>query len=190
MVKVAKAVGTTGLLLVPGAPLATGARVVATGLGFGASAATAAAAYVGVGAIGRQVALSQLLRLGRREFHISRLEAGDKHAVIVVNGFLSEGNTDLTEWTTHRSTVFSDASWYHLDWAASTKSHAVAQTVPGIASVMDLGGFRAAKARAEVAGRALAQVLSQTPDWTFTLAGHSLGARVVVNTLAAMKDDR
>lgn len=155
-------------------------------------------------------------------FAIRRIRKGRKHGVIVVNGFLSENETDTGDWEAALKKHFPGDAWYHLDWEAKR--------------LRDLGGLfggsfnklkgsaaigtaakRAAKAagkrlgpatafmvaadiadnpwhvamfRAQQTGVLLAEAISRTPDWTFTLAGHSLGARVIYYALQALSTNR
>lgn len=155
-------------------------------------------------------------------FDIRKLREGSKHAVVVVNGFLSQGS-DTADWTEHLQKHFPKASWYHTDWESKTlhKLGLLAATSPkaaGLAMAKDILGKMPGKAarraspitwatqvfdlvgnpwhvsmvKAQLTGVMLADAIARTPGWKFTLAGHSLGARVIHYTLEALatKEER
>lgn len=122
-------------------------------------------------------------------FSITKLREGGNHAVIVINGFLSKGDLDTSDWQDAIQRKFRQATWYHLDWEAYR------DPLKQLGDLFTLGGL-SKKARgksepelwrawhttmlnAERAGKLLAEAILRTPGWRFTLAGHSLGARVI-----------
>lgn len=125
--------------------------------------------------------LAGLLRNANSHFRVRKIAEGTKHAVIVVNGFLSKGNLDTNDWLRHREKIFSDATWYHLDWDAYSYFD-----MPGDLLGKNIARFNETSLNAAKAGQALAQLIRQTPGWTFTLAGHSLGAAVVSHAAIAL----
>lgn len=121
-------------------------------------------------------------------FAIRRLRPGKRHAVIVINGFWSKGETDTSDWNGGLAARFGHAAWYHLDWEACRDPLAYAKDSlpvrwnPARQGDIDAGlafAFHEAMRHAERSGRLLARAIGRTPGWTFTLAGHSLGARVI-----------
>jgi pimeloyl-ACP methyl ester carboxylesterase len=122
-------------------------------------------------------------------FHLRKIRPGSKHAVIVINGFMSKGDHDTGDWETAIHKKFARATWYHLDWDAFRPPHRQFGDLLTIDGVLDrMGGKRepgiweawhATMLSAEQAGELLAQAIRSTPGWRFTLAGHSLGARVI-----------
>jgi hypothetical protein len=130
-------------------------------------------------------------------FSISKLREGGKHAVIVVNGFLSKGDLDTSDWERAIRRKFGRATWYHLDWEAyrsPLKQMADLFTADGLwkkatrRGEPDMGSaWYATMKSAERAGELLAEAIMRTPGWRFTLAGHSLGARVIHFALKALE---
>ncbi len=124
-------------------------------------------------------------------FAIRKISDGAQHGITFVNGFLSEAETDTCDWTGSTKQYFEKATCYHLDWEATRHlknalPEALASAFVSIANshILFAGANIAASwhlsmKNAEVAGRLLASAILRTPDWSFTLAGHSLGARVI-----------
>ncbi|XLZ68015.1 DUF726 domain-containing protein [Massilia sp. SR12] len=128
-------------------------------------------------------------------FDINKIRSGEKHAVIFVNGFLSAGNSDTDDWQTGIKEKYAQADWYHLDWDACSNP-ANLLSFQGIADAV-LGPSRPAIAAwhlslnaAETAGKLLAKAIVSTPGRTYTLAGHSLGARVIHFALKELSRQR
>ncbi len=130
-------------------------------------------------------------------FKIQKLRSGGKHAVIVVNGFLSKGDLGTSDWENALAAKFGRATWYHLDWDAVRHPVAQAADLLTIDGMLDrmlgkqepalLASWHTAMLAAERAGELLAQAILATPGWRFTLAGHSLGARVIHFALKALE---
>ena len=150
-------------------------------------------------------------------FDIRRIQIGNKHAVIVVNGFMSEGKDDVSDWMEHLESHFPRNTWYHTDWESKNlhKLGALISKAPKAAG-MEIAkeiAKRAVKSapkkigplaitshltdvvanpwhvsmvKAQLTGIMLADAIARTPGWRFTLAGHSLGARVIYYTLEAL----
>lgn len=155
-------------------------------------------------------------------FEIRKIKSGGRHAVIVVNGFLSEKDHDTTDWEKSLSLHFSKDTWYHLDWEASrlrdlgglvqsslTKLRGSATLKAmakrgtraagrklGPATAMALAAdiadnpWHVTMYRAQQTGILLADAIARTSGWTFTLVGHSLGARVIYFALEALSSRR
>lgn len=136
-------------------------------------------------------------------FQIRKVREGAKHAVVFVNGFLSQYETDVSDWTIAATHHFRRATWYHLDWESTchpkkaigrSLGKILMSTVPttmapdliwkGGNPMLDAAtAWHLSMKNAEITGRLLANAIARTPGWRFTLAGHSLGARVVHFTL-------
>jgi hypothetical protein len=122
-------------------------------------------------------------------FQFHKLREGSKDAVIVINGFLSMEARDTADWEAAIARRFGRATWYHLDWEAC--QHPITElrklfSLPGLFGAASgsrapnaLSSWHTAMSSAERAGILLADAITSTPDWRFTLAGHSLGARVI-----------
>ncbi|GEM_PF-3921165 len=138
--------------------------------------------------------LGKLIRDRAPHFEFHKIRRGGNHAVILVNGFLSQGDHDTADWEAAIEDKFGDATWYHLDWDACRGPKRQAIELLTLDSLLKLpmfsmqpmppvvGGmlsWHAAMSAAERAGELLAEAIQRTPDWRFTLAGHSLGGRVV-----------
>jgi hypothetical protein len=151
-------------------------------------------------------------------FEIRKIKSGSRHAVIVINGFLSENEKDTEDWESALKVHFPKDTWYHLDWEASRLRNLGSMVISSIKNVRGtvvLKGLakRATKAagrklgpvtalaiaadiadnpwhvtmfRAQQTGILLADAIARTPGWTFTLAGHSLGSRVIYYALEAL----
>ncbi|WP_321839394.1 DUF726 domain-containing protein [Paraburkholderia bannensis] len=153
-------------------------------------------------------------------FGIRKINHGKKsrkHAIVFVNGFLSQANHDVEDWTNHLGDHFDESAWYHADWEATnlrklgnslTKAPELAGTEmlkvlgrkASKAAGKKLGPFSLANSLADVIGNPwhstmvkagmtgllLADAIARTPGWTFTLAGHSLGARAIYYALEAL----
>lgn len=133
--------------------------------------------------------------LSLEHFSIDKVRAGSTHAVIFVNGFLSQGFKDLGDWTGSTTRYFDGASLYHLDWESTPHpgnltidallggvagTLAPTRSAPLVAGLMNAStAWHLSMRNAEIAGRLLADAIARTKGWTFTLAGHSLGARVI-----------
>jgi pimeloyl-ACP methyl ester carboxylesterase len=130
-------------------------------------------------------------------FSIRHLREGGKHAVIVVNGFLSKGDCDTNDWEKAIRRKFGRATWYHLDWEAyrhPAKQLGDLFTADGLWKRATGKGepdmwaaWHTTMKSAERAGDLLAEAILRTPGWRFTLAGHSLGARVIHFALKALE---
>jgi hypothetical protein len=122
-------------------------------------------------------------------FQFHKRREGNRHAVIVINGFMTRGDLNVSDWEQSILRRFGDASWYHLDWETTRSPKdflADALTIDGLLKLRDgiinlelLGAWHSTMDTAEQAGKLLAQAIERTPGWRFTLLGHSLGARVI-----------
>jgi hypothetical protein len=153
-------------------------------------------------------------------FGIHKVHDGKKtrrHAVIFVNGFLSQKNRDVEDWTQHLGEHFDDDTWYHVDWEshnlhrlgmllAKSPEKAGTEMAKELAkkamksAAKKIGPFAIASNIADVMGNPwhstmvkagmtgimLADAIARTSGWTFTLAGHSLGARAIYYALEAL----
>lgn len=154
-------------------------------------------------------------------FRINKVHGGNKHAVVFVNGFMSEGSQSVGDWTSGLKHKFRRNHWYHLDWEArnlaklgatlqiapralaqsygirmaarATKSAASKVNPIGAAmTVADVvnNPWHRSMVKAQMTGVMLADAIARTPKWSFTLAGHSLGARVIYYALEALSTKR
>lgn len=175
----------------------------------GGALAIAAAAGAGLGGkTGFGIANAYLKDIP--DYHFAKVQAGDpdsSHSVVVVNGLLSELDSDRInqdDWSTHtsdwvsglRGVHDSDTIW-HLNWEA--KNLAKLGSWAGMATgsrIMSMGSgpagllitastnpWHAAMVNAEKTGVLLAEAISRVEGQTFTLMGHSLGARVILFAL-------
>ena len=142
--------------------------------------------------------------------------SASRHSVIVINGLLSKKNPqtvreeewfDLThDWVSGLRGTYDDDDIWHLNWDAKSLANfgswAGASTGAGILAassglsnlVLSVSGnpWYSAMLKAQKTGAILAEALSRTEGTTFTLMGHSLGARVIFFALMALstKDER
>lgn len=193
----------SGAALTSASMAAIGGGTVAGGAAVAAVAGTALGAHCG-GKISNSY-------FGQVEgFGIRKVQGGNKHAIIFVNGFLSQGSDDIDDWKRGLKAAYRRNHWYHLSWEAKRlrdlgamlggapnilASGAVAKLASTagknlaarasplsgalIASDVLSNPWHSAMKKAEMTGVLLADAISRTPKWRFTLAGHSLGARVI-----------
>ena len=222
----AAAIGSSGLLGAAGTGTAintlsgaalTSSSLAAIGGGTmeaGAAVLTAAGAALGARA-GAVISNSYFGEVDH--FDIRTLKNGNKHAILFVNGFLSQGDNDTNEWEGHLKKHFPRNSWYQLDWE-SKNLHKLGAFIGGapkaagmdfakeiakrglkqapekigplsmVSNIADLIGnpWHASLVKAAMTGVMLADAIARTPGWRFTLAGHSLGARVIYYALEAL----
>jgi hypothetical protein len=225
---VAASLGTTGILgaastgtaisTLSGAAL-TNASLAAIGGGSMASGVlvfTAAGAALG-GIRGGSISNSYFGEIDH--FHIRKLKSSnkeEKHAVIVINGFMSQGVHDTSDWIAHLPEHFPNSAWYHTDWESKNLHKLGSYLVQGTKNAMKAGGLLGRKAaknaakkigplafvdlladlfdnpwhtcmvKASMTGILLADAIARTPGWRFTLVGHSLGARVIYYALESL----
>ena len=147
---------------------------------------------ISLGRIGRLLPLPISDFNALEHFSIRKIHSGGKHGVVFVNGFLSERHSDVSDWTRCSAERFGEATQYHLDWEASRHPKdtamdsaftSIGSKVPvvhaALTAVNALAAWHMSMKNAGIAGRLLANAIVRTPGWQFTLAGHSLGARVI-----------
>ena len=167
------------------------------------------------GRTGYGIAYDYLKAIPDFEFIPLRNDEGQDngHRIIVINGFLSEDNKENDDWIKGLDPYFSDSHLWHLKWPAKSgfklvgkaalKASAtsfvrklpssLSKRVSGGAALMPLqfvgefaSGWYSALLNAQKTGGVLAEAISRTEGKTFTLMGHSLGARVVYYALEAL----
>lgn len=147
--------------------------------------------------------LRTILRLGIpieassvSHFRIRKVCEGSRHALIVVNGFLSKGSEQIHDWQHGLSRRYHASTIYHVDWEATRCPSSALQdlvTLPGARNLLSktarthlwdvVSAWHRSMVEAQRAGDKLSRAISSTQGWSFTLAGHSLGARVVYYAL-------
>lgn len=129
--------------------------------------------------LGARISASVLRRVENSpRFALRKVKDGGSHAVIFVNGFLSKGIADSSDWQAAMQDKYEHASWYHLDWDARNLFELLSP-IPTSNWFSVLTSWHFAMKNAEQAGKLLAKAIVSTPGSRFTLAGHSLGARVI-----------
>lgn len=223
---VASTVGATGLLgaastgtaisSLSGAALASASMAAIGGgaMATGAAVITATGAALG-GYYGGMISNSYYGQVDN--FRIHRVRGGNKHAVIFINGFLSEKDQDITDWKVGLGDKFRRDQWYHVDWEAKTlaklggllsiaprklaesygtglaarASKSAATRIAPLGAAVTVGElinnpWHSAMVKAQMTGVMLADAIARTPNYEFTLTGHSLGARVIYYALEAL----
>jgi pimeloyl-ACP methyl ester carboxylesterase len=147
---------------------------------------------------------------------LHRRDNNSRHGVIFINGFLSQGNTCNQDWSEHLGNAgYGHDSWYRVHWESSQLDELISSVQKKSAKNINpfdihqgrinhgsiitmLGGaiggiveesalhWYTALLKAEITGRMLGIAISRTPGWTFTLIGHSLGARVIQSALVTL----
>ncbi|EGR2227376.1 DUF726 domain-containing protein [Vibrio parahaemolyticus] len=140
---------------------------------------------------------------------LRKIKCGELTDVIVVNGFLSETESDVSDWLSLLGEVYHSNTVHHFNWEASSKLKVLNDSATGdlFKAVIDLGfdgvtakgvlsfvlsaynvgrvPWQSAIDSSEMAGRTLARYLDKQ-DKQFILMGHSLGARVLYHCLKSM----
>lgn len=126
------------------------------------------------------------------------LKTSHIHQIVVVNGFLTEDGQDTTDWTAALASYHPDRPLWHLNWQAKNLRKLGEYAAAAVASkFLDLSldtaitaastnPWHSAMLNAEKTGVLLAEAISRTEGQTFTLIGHSLGARVIFFALMAL----
>jgi len=185
-----------GSLAAGGAGMAGGMIVVsAVGGALGSAVgATATASYVG----------------SDHSFKIEVLRRGTGPAVVLANGFLTDGTSGWANWKPMIDARYPDSTVYRVHWgskelksfatlvgmggskhvirAAATKLAQKASKKAGLGPLgLALGlpdlvanPWHVARNRAEMTGAILADLIARTDEDRFVLIGHSLGGRVMV----------
>ena len=146
---------------------------------------------------------------------LRKVRSGNSLNVIVINGFLSEKNTDITDWLNVLDWDFQSTTVHHYDWDAcnskkilktvgtgnlglrssiSTTAMRITKTVSpyltaGIVGTTAAVGFyewRKAMKNAKLAGERLAKHIDKQ-EGRFILLGHSLGSRVIFHCLQSQQ---
>jgi len=115
-----------------------------------------------------------------KKFKIEQKTKGKNAVVLVINGFLNENETDISEWKQSLKIVWKENPWYYLSWES--------QTVVDFLSLDRIAWVNAMK-NAEKTGELLGKVLS-TYNQDIILCGHSLGSRVIYYALEYLSDNK
>lgn len=105
---------------------------------------------------------------------------GQGTAVLVINGFLNENETDISEWQQSLNVVWRDNPYYYLSWESQTVTDVLA---------LDRIAWLNAMNNAEKTGELLGKVLSLY-NQNIILCGHSLGSRVIYYGLKYLSDNK
>jgi len=145
------------------------------------------------------------------DFHFRRAPLDDTgHRVVCVSGFLTEDDKDGDDWCDGLEGRFENSALWYLTWESKTliklgemalRGGRLAATgaalrlagqglLRGSSALMALelvnNPWHSAMLNAQKSGFLLAEAISRTDGRTFTLIGHSLGARVVFFALQAL----
>lgn len=108
-----------------------------------------------------------------KKFKIKQKQEGQGTVVLVINGFLNENETDISEWKQSLDVVWKDNPYYYLSWESQTVTDVLA---------LDRIAWVKAMNNAEKTGELLGKVLS-VYNQDIILCGHSLGSRVIYYAL-------
>jgi hypothetical protein len=148
-------------------------------------------------------------------FDIKKIRDGIDPALVLVDGFCTQGDADGADWLSGLGDVYWKHAAYHVQWeskrlhdlmllvmttngikplilanvAAQAKRFASANILP-LAALLGLANllgnpFHVAMAKADKTGELLKTMLLRCKDRSFILLGHSLGARVVMSALSS-----
>jgi predicted MPP superfamily phosphohydrolase len=112
------------------------------------------------------------------KFDISIKEENEGVSLLLIDGFMNENETDISEWEESIKRLWKDASYYYLSWES--------QTLVDLLNPTKISWKDALK-NAEITGEILGKVLSNY-DKDIILCGHSLGSRVIFYTLKYLHD--
>jgi hypothetical protein len=102
-----------------GLAVLSGGSVASGGLGMGGGTFLVTALGVGMGGtLGGVIANSYFGNI--KGFHISKKRDGRYPAIVTVNGFLTEGNQDTSDWASVLPDKYDSHAWFHVDWEAKT----------------------------------------------------------------------
>ena len=82
--------------------------------------ATIIAAGAGLGGINGGIISNTYVR-ELDSFNISRIKPGKEPGIIFINGFLTEGSQNYTDWVDGVHERFPENAWYHIDWDSGTQ---------------------------------------------------------------------
>ncbi|MDF2152460.1 DUF726 domain-containing protein [Vibrio sp. CAU 1672] len=142
----------------------------------------------------------------KQEFNLRTIRKGAGVTVVVINGFLSESDNDVSDWLSVIDKNYDGAEVLHLDWPASNiKKNAL--KIVGTRLATSLAGgvispavgvvsstsflqavttisleWKKALAKTEKAGEFLARHINDNAG-DYVIMGHSLGARVTYHAL-------
>ncbi|HCH2417129.1 DUF726 domain-containing protein [Vibrio parahaemolyticus] len=137
---------------------------------------------------------------------LHKVQSGDPLNVIVINGFLSEKNSDVTDWLSVLEHSFPSSTVHHYDWdgcnyeklfrtvniggigLSAVRALTAVGKVAHVGTAVGSGLFewRKAMKNARLAGENLAKYIDNQ-EGCFVLLGHSLGARVIYHCLENQK---
>lgn len=159
-------------------------------------------------------ALGNRLHGGIKGFKLLKIKNGGNHAIIYINGFMSESESSFN-WPTNLGPRLNDASQYHLLWESKTLVQvgaALLKSKVGLGrtlmrwirataknegksfhlNVMGLvqqilgNPFHRAMFNANLTGELLAIILARVPGSKFSIIAHSLGGRVTRSCLESL----
>ncbi len=133
-----------------------------------------------------------------RDFGIEKVREGRGTPILVVDGFLTQ-ETSMDAWFEGLEPAFASHPWYRVTWE-SQNLRALGSALAEAAGALRLPARRSmfllldvvrnpwhlALWKAERTGRLLGFLLSRVRTKSFVLLGHSLGARVVFETLQTL----
>lgn len=204
--------GLGATLLAPAAAVAVGAGGAAKA-GFGAGAFKAAGLILGSKSLSAALGGYKGMSLAHSYFRdvqnfdfVPLTENSDsgQHQLIVINGFLSEDDREYADWREALQASDIELPAWVLSWESKRLrqlSHTFTglgvhslvrrnlRSLPvGLASHVADNAWHNAQVNARKAGLFLADAIRQTPDTSYSIIGHSLGARVAFYALQSLAD--
>lgn len=131
---------------------------------------------------------------------LTKLRGGTGSPIILMDGFLSEKNTNEKSWMIEVNKINHSSPVFYLSWKSkkegdifkyATIGAQVTRATP-VGFAVNLAAsaaynWREAKRNAHEAGIFLADLLADLGQQSFILCGHSLGARVIYQALSHLK---
>lgn len=139
------------------------------------------------------------------EISLKQLASGTKTPIIVIDGFLSENDTNEQDWKTQLNQTHPNHPIYQANWKSQEakdlyrlfqkaieldiiRSPQLGLIISGLSVFNGYSLWMKAKIKAESAGLHLANLLKhQNNQQGFILMGHSLGVRVIYHALGQLE---
>ncbi len=139
-----------------------------------------------------------------RDFEIIKLRDGEYPAILTINGFLSEGKNDYSDWRQGFADLNQDRLWLHLEWGAqnrqelqtSVESLEQSNKIGQILDILNSGlrelidNWKTALENSIYTGLLLADYLKNSQQSDYILIGHSLGCRVIHCALQSLSSEQ
>lgn len=115
---------------------------------------------------------------------IKKIKDGEGPDIIFIDGFLTQGTDDITDWERELNILYPNNPFYYVTWE-SKRLFDLGKNYILMGHYGSLHTWLITSKKAEKTGFLLANILAKK-DKEYILCGHSLGARVIYYTLNAL----